>query len=176
MSEKNELVPVPEAQALVTSNANPLNPFVTDARQAAFWTSLPIATQEGKFMAQEAMSGEVESMDRWLNRVFIAEHALSHPFTKVDPESGEEFNGIRVVLISPAGDMVAFCSAGATRCLRRLAMMYGPPPWNRGLPLECGQIPLGDKKRTYTLKVPRDFNPAMNYAEEGYAPPAPAKK
>lgn len=160
MSEerKGDLVPVPNNSPLVPTGPQRYNIFQEDGDSADFWTTLNPDIPEQAFYLQEAMSGEAEDINKWINKVFNTTHVLTHPFQKVNADDGLIISGLRCVMIGPDGKMTAFTGTGARRSMRRLAVMAGEPPWIPFLPIEVTQLDLDNAKRMHVLRIPKGFD------------------
>lgn len=154
--DKHEIVPRKAEIVEAREAVNPWNVTVPREDRDELWTTIPIGTDEGRFIFQEALEGEVAGFDGHINKIFDCVHLLVHPVDVTDKETGEVQTLPRMVLIGPKGEMVACVSRGATQSIRRVAINFGRPPWNPPLPLDIGQRDVGENRRMYFLRVNRD--------------------
>ena len=135
---------------------HPLNPFENRDLGGAFWTTLDLQTQEGRYLSDDAFGPTVDDMSKWINKTFIARDVLVHDAQTTDEQTGEVIPLVRVVLIGANGGMVAWTGRGATRSLTRIGQTWGPPPWVDGLPIKITEIAVGANKRTHLLTVDQE--------------------
>lgn len=116
------LQPVSETQTRSVSSV-----FATDPKDA-YWSSLNPKLPSEQALLFEARLGEIDSLGEALNSVFSIKHLLLHP-VEFTTQTGEIRQGVRSVMISPEGDMLATVSEGVLSCLKFIVANAGQPPF-----------------------------------------------
>lgn len=140
-----------ETMALTVGNF--FEESVAQKRQNKTFTSINIATDEGKRLAYKCMTAADTPNEKLKDEVFIVENIFIHEVTLLDEETGERMNIPRTVLVSPDGKTTAFVSQGILSSIQNLAMLYGMPPWKPGLKVMLKESKTRKKFTVYNLQL-----------------------
>jgi hypothetical protein len=129
--------------------------LTADGKQPAIWCSWRPTTTTDKQRLLNALHGKVDNLADMLGEPIAVEHVLTQAIDLTNEETGEIVPSIRIVLISPTGEMYQCVSEYAWKALQSIASpyLYGPPPWTNGLKLRCVQHTSGRKRKYYNLEV-----------------------
>lgn len=126
--------------------------YLDDAR-LDYHTSLPCTTAEEKRVVANVLNVGGDMLGQQVNLTLDVVHVTVAPVDYVSRETGEETPGLRVILTTADGKHYSCGGVGPVRAIRRIAAIYGPPPFAPAVRVRVKPIPLGDGKSTYTLEV-----------------------
>lgn len=93
------------------------------------FTSLDLQTLQGRIDLAEAIIGQADKLDGWLNREVIIRDVFMCPAQKMDTDSGEMSFFTKVVLFTTEGERIFTGSRGVIKSLEVAAFVMGRPPW-----------------------------------------------
>lgn len=105
----------------------------------------------------QALANQALDLEGVGSNVFPTRYYLAHVTEYID-DDGEMIPMVRVVLIGPQMETLAFVSEGAIRSLDLIRSLCGDGPWNPPLPLSVVQVKTRRNRKTYRLVVGGTFD------------------
>lgn len=122
-----------------------------DALAQNVFTSLDIATDQGKAQLLMAMQGENDALGDLVGEVVEVSHLVVHNVEVLDEQTGELLERDRIVIITPDGSMLAAVSQGIRKSVQLLTALYGLPPYTPALRVKVVQVNTRKGRRLYQL-------------------------
>lgn len=113
-------------------------------------SSFDVSTPEGKIGLFNAIQGESQKAEKWINTELEVVHVVCHG-AEFEGEDGELVNQTRTVLVLKGGEQIGFVSQGIVKAIHMIAFAFGPPPWPQGLKCRLSQEDLGNGRRWFKL-------------------------
>lgn len=146
--QRTALVPVDD---LINSPLIPLADGKVPIRRMA--TSLNPRVQAEGILAYRAQQDNDVAGDDWVNQVIEVEHWLMHDYVKEDEKTGEVFDRVRTVLISPDGKRYGFSSIGIANSVRAICQFVRPAPWRPAIKVKLIAKRSSNERRFFTLDL-----------------------
>jgi single-stranded DNA-binding protein len=119
----------------------------------AWFTTLPIDTEQGRIAAYNAGQQADFSVSECIGQEIAVANLLIHPVSLENADTGELKSCQRVVMISSDGTTYACVSEGILRALARIEGIYGRAPWNPPIKVVPENAKGRGANRYYTLKL-----------------------
>ena len=122
--------------------------------EMAFYTSMKPDTAEGKADLVNAMNNPDMRVSDMIGKVIRAKDVFAEEVELVNDETGEVVKATRIVITDTENISYQAVSVGIMSALKKLFMLYGPPTWEDGIPLEVKQIKKGKNNiLTFDIKT-----------------------
>lgn len=114
------------------------------------YCSMSLDTDDDRAAFYNAVSDPDEQIANVVNTVINVRDVYCETVNVTNKDTGETSVAPRVVLVDTEGKSYQSVSTGIFNAIRRLMQVFGPPTWEKGLPLKVVQKNIG-KNRLYTL-------------------------
>lgn len=161
-TETTALVPVvkldaaPEGQGTVVVSGNTVSAAnaLMGIDDKPFYCSFDFKKPETEAMLFRVAQGSDENIMAMINMQIEIEHVYMAHASKINPETGELNEFIRIVLISPEGIAYQCFSQGVRKSIALLAATRGLPPFRPPVRVVVKLQQLGTGRNWLTLELP----------------------
>ena len=141
-------------EAVLNSLAMVEKSYVTDLENgSSFYTSMKGETVEEKSKLFNAMNNPDHRISDMIGKVIVIRDVFVEEVEMTNEETGEVVKAPRIVVIDIKGESYQAVSVGVMSAFKKLFKLFGPPTWEKGIPLEVRQLKKG-KNNILTFSIP----------------------